>query len=82
MLTLSRDDEYGDIDSIEDPFAEKQDKTAQKKPAPDTVKRVRKENVDDSDPEDAPEKNNIPLSQSNHFEAFLPQFFILRVFID
>jgi len=42
MLTLSRDDEYGDIDSIEDPFAEKQDKTAQKKPAPDTVKRVRK----------------------------------------
>lgn len=61
-VLMDRDDEYGDIDSIEDPFADKQKKSAQKKPAPDTVKRVRKENVDDSDPEEAPEKNNIPLS--------------------
>ena len=44
-----RDDEYGDFESIEDPFEEKTEKEV-KKPAPPTVKRVRKENDTDTDP--------------------------------
>jgi hypothetical protein len=50
LFTGFRNDEYADFGSIEDPFENKEGDKELKKPAPPSVKRLRKEDADETDP--------------------------------